>query len=172
MAGSAKQARLAPEGQEWRPGREYRLGDRIGGDEGRNSVVFRIELLGSRRGAFALKMVVLLVGETPRERAGHERSTALAQRTGAEWREPLMMPPHDCLVPVLHHYHSDTPRLRDYVTDEMLRDAVADKTLFLVMPLYENGSLRSFVEARRQAVPAPPYGLGWPWFGAQLLRMV
>ena len=181
-AASHKQARLAPEGKEWLPGREYALGAIIGGQggEGRNSVVFRIQLLDSsgaprRRGGqapveYALKMVVHLVGERRQDRAGHDRSTQLARHTGAEWREPLQLPPHECLVPVLHHYHSATPKLRNYV-DPMLRDAVADKTLFLVMPLYEKGSLRSFIEARQRQHPHPPYGLGWVWFGNLLLRM-
>jgi serine/threonine protein kinase len=183
-AASRQQARLAHEGQEWLPGRDYQLGAIIGGQdgEGRNSVVFRIQLLDpsgasrQRRGGvqtsdeYALKMVVHLVGERRQDRAGHDRSTQLARHTGAEWREPLQLPPHECLVPVLHHYHSTAPRLRDYV-DPMLRDAVADKTLFLVMPLYQQGSLRSFIEARKREDPHPPYGLGWVWFGNLLLRM-
>ena len=53
------------EGEEWLPGRDYELGEQIGGGEGegRNSFVFRIELLrgggSSRRPtqpAYALKM--------------------------------------------------------------------------------------------------------------------
>ena len=47
MAANYRQARLAPEGAEWLPGREYALGEIIGGHEGgegRNSIVFRIEL--------------------------------------------------------------------------------------------------------------------------------
>ena len=35
--------------------------------------------------------------------------------------KPLRLPPHDCLVPVLHHYHSGQPRLADHVAPEFRR---------------------------------------------------
>ena len=75
--------------------------------------------------------VVHLVGEHAAERAGHDRSTNLAHGLGAEWQQPLRLPPHECLVPVLHHYHSSQPRLADHV-EPHFRRAVADRTLFLV----------------------------------------
>lgn len=75
--------------------------------------------------------VVHLVGEHAAERAGHDRSTNLAHGLGAEWQQPLRLPPHECLVPVLHHYHSGQPRLADHV-EPHFRRAVADRTLFLV----------------------------------------
>ena len=34
--------------------------------------------------------------------------------------------------------------------------AAADRTLFLVMPLYSRGSLRSFIAEQRRATPDPP----------------
>ena len=40
-----QQARLAPEGQEWLPGREYEIVGPLGDGEGRESVVFRIRKL-------------------------------------------------------------------------------------------------------------------------------
>eukprot|EP01052_Picozoa_sp_SAG31_P065524 SAG31_NODE_24353_length_483_cov_1.031250_1_plen_141_part_10 len=133
------EARLAAEGQEWQQGRDYEIVGRLGGGEpggggrheGCTSVVFRIrKAQAPRRGEeFALKMVIHLVGEEPHERAGHARSTALVRGLGAEWREPLRLPPHECLVPVLHHYHSDT--FKQYVP-LVYRQAAADRTLFLV----------------------------------------
>ena len=89
-----------------------------------------------------------------------------------EWREPLRLPPHECLVPVLHHFHAGQPRLRDHIPDPTWAAAAADRTLFLVMPLYERGSLRSFIAERRRVSPEPPFGLGWVWFGNVLLRML
>jgi hypothetical protein len=167
------QARLAAEGQEWLPDREYEIIGPLGDGEGRESVVFRIRKLQQPQqgNEFALKMVIHLVGERAAERAGHAQSTALVRRLGAEWREPMRMPPHECLVPVLHHYHSGQPRLADHV-DHDHRRAVADRTLFLVTPLYPSGSLRSFIAEQRALHPAPPFGLGWEWFGRQLLRML
>jgi serine/threonine protein kinase len=155
----------------WLPGREYDIRERIGEGEGRNSIVFKIALRPPRQGEFALKMIVHVVGEEPSQRFGHEQSTMLARGLGAEWREPMALPKHECLVPVLHHYHSDQPRLRDYV-DPGLRQAVADRTLFLVMPLYQHGSLRKLLEQRKRAHAAAPFGLEWRWFGRQLLRML
>jgi hypothetical protein len=169
---SSRAARLASEGEEWRPGREYDIVGPLGDGEGRMSVVFRIRLRTPRQGDYALKMVIHYVGETPADRAGHAQSTALARGLGAEWREPLTLPPHDCLVPVLHHYHSSEPRLRDHIDDPVWAGAAADRTLFLVMPLYTAGSLRSFIAERKAAVAAPPFGLGWCWFGQLLLRML
>ena len=166
MAGSA----ALPSGA-WLPGREYELVPEIGHGEGANSVVFHIRLRQPPRGEFALKMIKYFVGEEPLQRIGHAQSTVLARGLGAEWREPMSLPPHDCLVPVLHHYHADQPRLRDYV-DPSVRDAVADRTLFLVMPLYAHGSLRTALEARRRSHPIAPFGLEWSWFGRQLLRML
>ena len=143
-------ARLAPEGQEWLPGREYDIVAELGGGEGACSTVFRIALRPPRRGEYALKMVHHFVGETAAQRRGHAQSTALARGLGAEWQEPLRLPPHECLVPVLHHYHADQPRLRDHIPDPTWAAAAADRTLFLVMPLYERGSLRSFIAERRR----------------------
>jgi hypothetical protein len=163
---------LAPEGQEWQPGREYDILDELGGGEGRMSVVFRIRLLPPRRGEYALKMVVHYVGETAAERHGHARSTRLRADLGAEWQEPLRLPPHDCLVPILHHYHSAVPRLQDHIADPVWAAAAADRTLFLVMPLYPRGSLRSFMAERRATVAAAPHGQSWEWFGSILLRML
>ena len=170
-------SRLAAEGQEWRPGREYDILGPLGGGEGRMSVVFRIRLRPPRlANEFALKMVVHYVGETPGERAGHAQSTVLARGLGAEWREPLRLPPHESLVPVLHHYHSTRPRLRDHIQDPFLASAAADRTLFLVMPLYAGGSLRTMIAERRarpgNGYAAAPFGLGWLWFGQLLLRML
>ena len=62
-------------------------------------------------------MVVHIVGDAAHQRRGHKQSSALVRGIGAEWREPLRLPPHECLVPVLHHYHSDQPRLRDHIAD-------------------------------------------------------
>ena len=169
---SPRAARLAPEGEEWRPGRDYDIIGPLGDGEGRMSVVFRIRLRPPRQGEFALKMVIHYVGETAAERAGHAQSTALVRGLGAEWREPLTLPPHECLVPVLHHYHSAEPRLRDHIDDPVWAGAAADRTLFLVMPLYTSGSLRSFIAERKAAVAVAPYGLGWCWFGQLLLRML
>ena len=81
----------------------------------------------------------------------------------------MQLPPHECLVPVLHHYHSNQPRLRDYIDEPDWRAAAADRTLFLVMPHYERGSLRSFIAERRRVSPEPPFGLDWVWFGNLLL---
>ena len=169
----AMAARLAPEGAEWRPGRDYEIVGEIGGgaQEGCNSVVFRIRT-AARREEYALKMVVHIVGDAAAQRRGHQQSSALVRGLGAEWREPLRLPPHECLVPVLHHYHSDQPRLRDHIADPAWAAASADRTLFLVMPLYARGSLRSFIAERRRATPEPPFGLGWVWFGNLLLRML
>ena len=114
---------------------------------------------------------VHIVGEEASDRARHIESRILVRDLGAEWREPMSLPPHDCLVPILHHYHSDQPRLRDYV-EPALREAVADRTLFIVMPLYSRGSLRSFIETQKLAKPYAPFGLDWRWFGRQLLRML
>lgn len=51
-------ARLAAEGQEWLPGRDYEIvGPPLGGGEGAMSVVFRIRLNPPRAGEYALKMV-------------------------------------------------------------------------------------------------------------------
>jgi len=169
---SPRAARLAPEGEEWRPGRDYDIIGPLGDGEGRMSVVFHIRLRPPRQGEFALKMVIHYVGETAAERAGHAQSTALARGLGAEWREPLTLPPHECLVPVLHHYHSAEPRLRDHIGDPVWAGAAADRTLFLVMPLYTSGSLRSFIAERKAAVAVAPYGLSWCWFGQLLLRML
>lgn len=171
MLAAAQLAGAAHQQQAWLPGREYDILEQIGAGEGRNSVVFRVGLRPPRRGEFALKMIVHVVGEDASQRTGHEQSTMLARGLGAEWREPMSLPPHDCLVPILHHYHSDQPRLRDYV-DTALREAVADRTLFLVMPLYTRGSLRSFIEKQKLAIPRVPFGLDWRWFGRQLLRML
>ena len=165
-------APLAPDGQEWQPGRDYDIVGELGGGEGRMSVVFHIALRAPRRGEYALKMVIHYVGETAAERRGHAQSTQLRADLGAEWQEPLRLPPHDCLVPILHHYHSALPRLRDHIADPMWAAAAADRTLFLVMPLYPRGSLRSFMAERRAAVPAAPHGQTWEWFGAILLRML
>eukprot|EP01044_Picomonas_judraskeda_P014711 COSAG03_NODE_2374_length_2829_cov_1.609890_1_plen_308_part_00 len=165
-------APLSPEGLEWLPGRDYDILNKLGGGEGRMSVVFRIQLQPPRHGEYALKMVVHYVGDTAADRRGHAQSTQLRADLGAEWQEPLRLPPHDCLVPILHHYHSTEPSLRDHIADPMWAAAAADRTLFLVMPLYHRGSLRSFIAERRAAVAVPPYGLGWEWFGAVLLRML
>jgi hypothetical protein len=48
---------LAAEGAEWQPGRAYDIVHVIGGEEGRQSVVFRIRLRPPRRGEYALTMV-------------------------------------------------------------------------------------------------------------------
>jgi len=64
-------APLAPEGQEWQPGRDYDIVGELGGGEGRMSVVFHIALRPPRRGEYALKMVIHYVGETAAERRGH-----------------------------------------------------------------------------------------------------
>ena len=72
---------------------------------------------------------------------------------------------------MLHHYHSAQLRGDDVIPDPMFRRAAAERTLFLVLPLY-GGSLRSFIAARRAEVAALPHGLGWEWFGAMLLRML
>ena len=40
------------------------------------------------------------------------------------------------------------------------------------MPLYPHGSLRTFMALQREAHPVAPFGLGWEWFGQQLLRML
>ena len=67
-------------------------------------------------------MIVHIVGEQQDQRAGHAQSTMLTRTLGAEWQEPLSMPPHECLVPILNHFHSTQPRLRDHVGAD-LRDA-------------------------------------------------
>lgn len=164
---------LAPEGEEWLPDRDYDIiGDPIGDGEGRMSVVFRIRLRPPRLGEFALKMVHHYVGVTAAERRGHDTSTQLQANLGAEWQEPRRLPPHDCLVPILHHYHSDQPRLRDHIDDPEWRAAAANRTLFIVMPLYPRGSLRSYLAERRATFATAPFGLEWEWFGFILLRML
>ena len=90
MAGSA----ALPSGA-WLPGREYELVSEIGHGEGANSVVFHIRLRQPPRGEFALKMIKYFVGEEPLQRIGHAQSTVLARGLGAEWREPMSLPPHD-----------------------------------------------------------------------------
>jgi hypothetical protein len=93
------------------------------------------------------------------------RPSVLGRSLGAEWQEPLRLPPHDCLVPVHHHYHPARPRLRDHIADPVWAGAAADRTLFLVMPLYPSGSLRTCVGALRAAAPAPPHGKAWVAMG-------
>lgn len=162
---------MAAAGTAWLPGREYDIVSEIGHGEGANSVVFHIRLRRPPHDEYALKMIKHFVGEEPSQRAGHAQSTMLTRGLGAEWREPMSLPPHECLVPILHHYHADQPRLRDYV-DPSVREAVADRTLFLVMPLYTHGSLRKALEIRKCSHPVAPFGLEWGWFGRQLLRML
>ena len=89
-------ARLAPEGAEWRPDRDYEILGEIGGgaQEGCNSVVFRIRTT-ARREEYALKMVVHIVGDAAPQRRGHQQSSALVRGLGAEWREPMQLPPHE-----------------------------------------------------------------------------
>ena len=78
-------ARLAPEGEEWRPGRDYDIVGELGDGEGRCSTVFHVRLRAPRRGEYALKMVHHFVGEAGApERVGHAQSTALARGLGAE----------------------------------------------------------------------------------------
>ena len=171
MADAAVAAATGGQKRAWLPGREYDIVSEIGRGEGANSVVFHIRLRQPPHDEYALKMIKHFVGEEPSQRAGHAQSTMLVRGLGAEWREPMSLPPHDCLVPILHHYHAEQPRLRDYV-DPSVREAVADRTLFLVMPLYTHGSLRTALEIRRRSHPVAPFGLEWAWFGRQLLRML
>ena len=65
---------LAPEGAEWRPGRDYEIVGEIGGgaQEGCNSVVFRIRT-AARGEEYALKMVVHIVGDAAPQRRGHQQ---------------------------------------------------------------------------------------------------
>ena len=91
----------------------------------------------------------------------------------------LSLPPHDCIVPVLHHYHSDKPSLKDArwglpastEIECLLRDAAATRTLFVVMPLYRT-SLRAWVTRQRDEGLAAPYGMTWQWWGKLLTRML
>ena len=91
----------------------------------------------------------------------------------------LQIPPHECLVPVLHHYHSDRPSLRDArwglpQSTEIEREmaaAAAERTLFIVMPLYAT-SLRAFVSQKLGAGLSAPYGQRWEWWASVLLRML
>ena len=88
------------EGTEWLPGRDYDILGQLGEGEGRMSVVFRIRLRPPHPPQeYALKMVLHFVGETAAQRAGTAMSTQLGIALGAEWREPLRLPPHECLVP-------------------------------------------------------------------------
>ena len=170
-------ARLAQEGEEWLPGREYELLEKIGGagaGEGTESIVFKIRLLRPPHGTYALKQVV------HHDRRGEFRDDdALNAKLGKEWRVALSLPPHDCIVPVLHHYNSSEPSLKDPRwglpgTTEILRemrDAAAERTLFVVMPLYRT-SLRAWVSRQRDAGLAPPYGMAWEWWGKLLTRLL
>lgn len=118
-------ARLAVEGEEWRPGRDYKILSKIGGSaagvigggEGCESIVFKIRRLRQPVVAadepapgtasdelYALKQVIHF--DQMRE---HEADEELWARHGAEWRVMMQLPPHECLLPVLHHYHSDVP---------------------------------------------------------------
>ena len=156
---------MAPEGQEWLPGRGYDIVGPLGGGEGRESVVFRVRKLRPPQQAkeFALKMVVHLVGERAVDRAGHTRSTALARGMGAEWREPMRLPPHECLVPVLHHYHSDQPRVADHV-EPMFRDAVADAPSS--WSPHSTHTARSAASSPASATCTPPRPSGSAGFGS------
>jgi hypothetical protein len=186
-------ARLAVEGEEWRPGRDYEILSKIGGSaagvigggEGCESIVFKIRRLRQPVVAadepapgtasdelYALKQVIHF--DQMRE---HEADEELWARHGAEWRVMMQLPPHECLLPVLHHYHSDVPSLCDQrwgmqgVIDE-LRAAAATRTLFIVLPLYD-ASLRACLRGRPAGASArPPYGLGWALWGELLLRML
>ena len=170
-------ARLAQEGEEWLPGREYELLEKIGGagvGEGTDSIVFKIRLLRPPRETYALKQLVHY------DRRGEFRDDdALNAKLGKEWRVALSLPPHDCIVPVLHHYNSSEPSLKDPRwglpgTTEILReirDAAGARTLFVVMPLYRT-SLRAWVSRQRDAGLAPPYGMTWQWWGKLLTRLL
>ena len=104
----------------------------------------------------------------------------------------MMERPHQNLAPVLHWYHSDTPSLRErdpygyYVpgaplcslcqsfsrtalsrprgADAATREAVANRTLFMVMTRYPHGSLLSFMKTHGLGDPGRLgddfYGLG------------
>lgn len=166
---------LAAEGEEWLPGRDYEIvGEPINARgraredsefvllEGCNCIVWKIRHEAKE---FAMKVAILtdpaLVGDSQREHAD------------SEWKENLKLPPSDYVVPVLHHFYSDQPRLQDYVgtyIEEHLRDMLASRTLFMVMPFYPNGSLRRFIEAHREPELAPPFKLSWKWFGNVLLQ--
>ena len=173
-------ARLANEGDEWLPGRDFEIVRKIGGGEGCESIVFQIRTLRAPHSEMALKQVVHYD-----QRREHEGDEALWRRHGNEWRVAMQLPPNECLLPVLHHYHSTQPSLRDPVwglferqadaeLDEIQQiqlQAAATRTLFIVLPLYST-SLRTFVLSRRAASPVPPFGLGWQWFGHLLQRML
>eukprot|EP01046_Picozoa_sp_COSAG06_P008853 COSAG06_NODE_453_length_15545_cov_11.398032_11_plen_1295_part_00 len=171
-------ARLAQEGEEWLPGREYELLEKIGGagaaGEGTESIVFKIRLLRAPRETYALKQLVLY------DMRGEFRDDAkLNAKLGREWRVALSLPPHECIVPVLHHYNSSEPSLRDprwglpdtNEWEREMRDAAATRTLFVVMPLYRT-SLRAWVSAQRTAGLAPPYNMSWQWWGKLLTRIL
>jgi serine/threonine protein kinase len=172
-------ARLAQEGEEWLPGRDYELLEKIGGAgagdaaEGTESIVFKIRLLRPPRDTYALKQVVLL------DRRGEFQDDAsLNAKLGKEWRVALSLPPHECIVPVLHHYNSSEPSLKDPQwglpvipgVPEM-HDAAAERTLFVVMPLYQT-SLRAWVSEQLDTGLAPPYGKTWQWWGKLLTRLL
>eukprot|EP01043_Picozoa_sp_COSAG02_P071276 COSAG02_NODE_12960_length_1467_cov_1.543129_1_plen_234_part_10 len=172
-------ARLAQEGEEWLPGREYELLEKIGGAgagdaaEGTDSIVFKIRLLRPPRDMYALKQLVLY------DRRGEFQDDAsLNAKLGKEWRVALSLPPHECIVPVLHHYNSSEPSLKDprwglpvIPGVPEMRDAAAARTLFVVMPLYRT-SLRAWVSGQRDAGLAPPYGMTWQWWGKLLTRLL
>ena len=42
-----------------------------------------------------------------------ESAQSEAKLSAGDALRALQIPPHECLVPVLHHYHSDRPSLRD-----------------------------------------------------------
>ena len=83
-------ARLAQEGEEWLPGREYERLEKIGGagaGEGTESIVFKIRLLRPPHGTYALKQVV------HHDRRGEFRDDdALNAKLGKEWRVALSLP--------------------------------------------------------------------------------
>ena len=174
-------ARLAQEGDEWLPNRDYELLQKIGGagagesGEGTESIIFKIRMRRPPQEEYALKQVVLLDG-----RGEYTDDAALNAKLGKEWRVALSLPPHDCIVPVLHHYHSGKPSLKDSrwglpgstEIECLLRDAAATRTLFVVMPLYRT-SLRAWVTRQRDVEGlAAPYGMTWQWWGKLLSRML
>jgi len=115
--------------------------------------------------------------EAQRRKEYRNTDEALLVELGGEWQEisKLMMErPHQNLAPVLHWYHSDAPSLQDsdehghYELDPFRREAAAERTLFMVMTLYPNGSLSSFMKGHGMGdagrLGADFYGLGWNRF--------